>query len=196
VRSQPIIFSAEMVHALLAGRKTQTRRKVKSKNILMPEPSECYYGQAGDGLWVREVFANNETGIIYKADNPTAAVGWISPIYMPRKASRISLKITEVSIEQVQDISEQDAIAEGLIHAADVQINDIHVSNQYPNRRAYPVIEPSLGSCVDAWQSSKTAPAFLNPIDAYAQLWDSLAKTGYRWDDNPLVWVVKFEVVK
>jgi hypothetical protein len=116
VRSQPIIFSAEMVHALLAGRKTQTRRKVKSKNILMPEPSECYYGQSGSGLWVREVFANNETGIIYKADNPTASVGWISPIYMPRKASRISLKITEVSIERVQDISEQDAISEGLIY--------------------------------------------------------------------------------
>jgi hypothetical protein len=43
---------------------------------------------------------------------------------------------------------------------------------------------------VDTFLSS--APP--SPVDAYAQLWDSLAKPGFRWDDNPLVWVVKFEV--
>jgi hypothetical protein len=87
---------------------------------------------------------------------------------MPRKASRISLKITEVSIEQVQDISEQDAIAEGLIY------ND-------------------LGSV--GWRGHKQMMEQTLPVTAYAQLWDSIAKPGYRWDDNPLVWVVKFEVV-
>jgi hypothetical protein len=156
MKSRPIIFSAEMVRALIAGRKTQTRRKIKNLDSLV---ADCPYGKAGGKLWVREVFAKDTEKIIYKADNHTAQVDWISPIFMPRVASRISLKITEVSIEWLQDINSIDALAEGIV-----------------------VVDPFLLSVPPS------------PRDAYAQLWDSLAKPGYRWDDNPLVWVIKFEV--
>ena len=93
----------------------------------------CPYGQAGDELWVRETWApcnyfGREDVIgspIYRASFPPTAderhdagmiqepSRWRPSIFMPRAASRITLRITDVRVELLQDISEADAIAEG-----------------------------------------------------------------------------------
>ena len=95
----------------------------------------CPYGNVGDRLWVREtVFFetfhqqsdeelerdgfNPNIGVwVYRADNhdyPTITANWTSPMFMPREASRITLQITDIRVERVQDITEEDAIAEGV----------------------------------------------------------------------------------
>ncbi len=95
----------------------------------------CPYGQSGDRLWVRETFAivpktayamsegvqqtirpnDNHDAAIFRAgwERSTGGLRWRPSIHMPRWASRITLEITNVSIERLQDISESDAAAEG-----------------------------------------------------------------------------------
>ncbi|KKN71460.1 hypothetical protein LCGC14_0420390 [marine sediment metagenome] len=89
---------------------------------------KCPYGGVGDHLWVRETWAvdrqyNNcrgsslpeDTEILFKGDLDMAFVGkWRPSIHMPRWASRITLEITEVRVERVQEITEKDAKAEGV----------------------------------------------------------------------------------
>ena len=88
----------------------------------------CPYGRPGDLLWVRETFAMDSPHIWYKADcddGPASDVCeyadtsyfegvWKPSTHMPRWASRLTLKITDVRVEQVQDISNEDALAEGV----------------------------------------------------------------------------------
>jgi hypothetical protein len=138
-KERPIIFSGPMVRAILDGSKTQTRRVMKPQP-LSAGPGVCPYGRIGDRLWVRETWntVNPEgepTSILYKADGsvmyrpfPSAEAGWKAeqdaesldaqrwntPIFMPRWASRITLEVTDVRVERVQEISEEDAKAEGV----------------------------------------------------------------------------------
>jgi hypothetical protein len=121
MKIMPILFCAEMVRALLDGRKTQTRRLVKDRP---PEIEYCKY-MIGDLLWVRETFIDAQgyndglADFMYRAD--VWAEGekdefkgmWTSSIFMPRAASRITLEITGVRVERLQDISDEDSIAEG-----------------------------------------------------------------------------------
>lgn len=149
MKERGILFSADMVRALLDGRKTQTRRIV---NVSRIKPSRwtsetigriavdgagfraktttyniwsnlfvCPYGVAGDRLWVRETFAlhdRSEPPIVYYRADDTAKYEsdgrWKPSIFMPRKFSRITLEIIGVRVERVQDISEGDAVAEGM----------------------------------------------------------------------------------
>jgi hypothetical protein len=133
---RPIIFSAPMVKALIEGRKTPTRR------ILKPQPVPCLSWSApppgtypsdkgwsrlpyelGDRLWVREGACwVSAWGWRYRADNDdledkraSGEVGpWRSPIHMPRHASRLTLTVTEVRVQRLQDITLADARAEGV----------------------------------------------------------------------------------
>lgn len=141
---KPILFTGAMVNAILEGRKTQTRRIVKpqpaSMDALWPDDSAhtswrevverqdeavkqgwCKHGKPGDRLWVRETFLNNaldgyEPVYFYRADDPDkpADKKWKPSIFMPRIASRITLKIESVRVERLQEISDDDAIAEGM----------------------------------------------------------------------------------
>lgn len=142
---RPILFSSAMVLALLAGRKTQTRRILKPQ----PQADVIHYGWnreggaswtdqhwesgrlpfwAGDRLWVREAWTARMTHgwtiadarsrmyheeIIYRADGGKSIDGWWPSIHMPREFSRLTLHVTDVRVERLQDISEGDAIAEG-----------------------------------------------------------------------------------
>lgn len=135
MRARPIIFGGAMVRALLRGEKTETRRPVKG------DPSRpCPYGEPGDRLWVRETWANiadqrslcgwignYKSAIVYRADEwecygdeddlgrvRKEDVKWRSPIFMPRKLSRVELEITAVRIELLHTLTEADAEAEGM----------------------------------------------------------------------------------
>jgi len=85
---------------------------------------DCPYGDEGDRLWVRETWARYAYGnpkapmgiatdTCYKADRDDLEIKWRPSIHMPRWASRITLEITSVRVERVQDISQLDAMAEG-----------------------------------------------------------------------------------
>jgi hypothetical protein len=95
---------------------------------------------------------------------------WRPSIHMPRAASRITLEITDVRVERLRDISEADAIAEGIEESA--------VSGRY---RIYG--RDTDGADMDA------------PILSYRSLWESLHGAG-SWDANPFVWVVEFRMIK
>ena len=173
-----ITFRAEMVRALLSGRKSMTRRLLKPQppTGLMPE---CYAipGEAqpvgsgwsrGDRLWVREVFAygwpvegnhqlpecNQEHAITYRADGNRpfgSRRRWHSPIHMPRWASRLTLTVTDVRVQRLQDISEADAQAEGLVEVYEGWATDRDGRHWGPTARAsYRVLWNDLHG-EDAW---------------------------------------------
>jgi len=119
MKDHPIIFSGPMVRALLDGRKTMTRRLASSPL------RKC---AVGDRLWVRETFMYpNDQITIYRAtwredakrdrlenvpkDEPT---GWTPCIHMPRSASRLTLVVTATKVERLQQITGNDAMAEGI----------------------------------------------------------------------------------
>lgn len=139
MKERPILFSGPMVRAILDGRKTQTRRIVKPQPTndyvtFMPLSSElvgvtkhggpidnrgwlhCPYGKTGDRLWVRETWCPDVEPYTfrYKADGGEPLERWRPSIHMPRWASRITLEVVSVRVERLQDISEEDALAEGI----------------------------------------------------------------------------------
>jgi hypothetical protein len=140
MKERPILFSGPMVRALLAGTKTQTRRVFKSPRRkdglqLLPDVlakigvgAASPYGQPGDRLWVRETWAVPHRydhlgpsnipvkGVPthYAATEDRGGLMWRPSIHMCRWASRLTLEVTGVCVERLQDISEADAIAEGL----------------------------------------------------------------------------------
>lgn len=188
MKARPILFSGPMVRAIIDGRKTQTRRVVKPQpdngvkefttqevNAAWQEgfiPVKCSYGKIGDLLWVRECFNADWSprNIIYKADGGSAkAAGysaepkWKPSIHMPRWASRITLEITDVHVERLQDISWHDARAEGCAGMGD----------EYYSAISFP----------------EHCPA---PKKEFCQLWQSI-NGEESWDANPWVWVIEFQ---
>lgn len=161
-----------------------------------PENYLSPYGYAGDALWVRETWKceellpNGLDGVRFAADGAFRAIEntqaaadawldarrdenkWRPSIFMPRWASRINLKIVNVRIERVQDITRDDAKAEG-------------VSNLW-----------TWNAEINAKHPEYFSRALLNPYIAnYSLLWDEInAKRGFGWDVNPWVWVVEFKV--
>lgn len=119
---RPVIFSAPMIRALLDGRKTMTRRlawRMDCGNRVQWAPSPWQRVQPGDRLWVREVWkpvhsGDPSRGARYQADVDRDQTIWRTPIHMPRWASRLTLTVTATKIERLQDISEKDALAEGI----------------------------------------------------------------------------------
>jgi hypothetical protein len=176
MKERPILFSGEMVRAILDGRKTQTRRVIK------PQPDargprwcnqwEDWHGtkmrqppEPGDQLWVREKhnIDKDEDGsdsVLYWADFEKPEVlpmKWRPSIHMPRWASRINLLVKDVRVERVQDIKLNDIEAEG------------------------------IGGC-----------SATEGLEQFIQLWESINGIKHRldpypWDTNPWVWVIEFE---
>lgn len=193
MKERPILMSAPMVRAILAGTKTQTRRVVKWPFAGQPKADEldnlgdmetlvvrgkyvrCPYGQPGDRLWVRETFAVLDEGGGTKATHYRADAGgdaridrvagerWRPSIFMPRAACRLVLEISAVRVERLQDISEADAKAEGC-RSAD------HATGREC------ILDPAMGSY----------------RLHYRDLWNSLNAKRAPWSSNPWVWVVEF----
>jgi hypothetical protein len=210
VKERPIIMSTDSVRAILAGRKTTTRRVVKpqpyaiidnwpyidnpvevvdeaTKSVKtiysdanmnrLVKPARCPYGQPGDLLYVRETVGIHLTPeeqppngyVLYKADFQDGATfewegggsAWRSALFMPRWASRIKLEVTGVKVERVQDITEENAEAEG-------------------------------ATAIDPFENTK----IVDNRSVFAGIWNQLnAKRGYSWDSNPWVWVIEFKVL-
>lgn len=128
MKEKPILFSGDMVRAILSGKKTQTRRTVKDSihgmcETLLPDSMIlplCPYGKVGDQLWVRETFGKLYELFVYRSDYPPGGKPpvkgwkWKPSIFMPRAASRIQLEITNIRIERLHDITNEDAMAEGV----------------------------------------------------------------------------------
>jgi len=142
---------------------------------------KCPYGQTGDRLWVRETWSSDDgKTAYYRADGEThnAGLPWRPSIHMPRWASRITLEITGVRIERLQDITEEAAWSEGCI-PGDPTDN----GGYFPAEEPDPKGNGSLG-----WDCAR---------DWFADLWDSIygGDPAKRWDANPWVWVAGFDVV-
>lgn len=212
-KERPIIFTAESVSAILAGRKQMTRRVLKpqpppacgvirypsfdAKNSLSYATEKHFRKgvvfdfspwRVGGLLWVKETWrpasdndlwdcveyrdgtrrkpedlSENE-GFRFSEDcnNPDTPQGnrWRSPIFMPRWASRVTLEITEVRVERLTEISEEDCWAEGVIP------------------------ESGVGSSI-------------GPRPQFEKLWDSIngRKPGCAWKDSPWCWALSFKRV-
>jgi hypothetical protein len=138
LKERGILFSGPLVRALLGGTKTQTRRRAKRLERWDQNPAfwrfndsdlltdsqllaRCPYGVPGDRLWVRETWHPCDGGAIYAVDyrdkQEAGVERWVSSLFMPRHESRITLEVTEVRVQRLQEISEEDAKAEGVTPA-------------------------------------------------------------------------------
>jgi hypothetical protein len=145
---------------------------------------DCPYGVPGDRLWVRESWTaygdskgtmvpksmlpsrNCDGGIVYRADYPEAEGPWRPSIHLPRWASRITLEITDIRVQRVQEISEEDAKAEGA--------------------EAFPFGNQRL--------TTGEVGADMPFRSGFAVLWDEIyTDRGFPWKSNPWVWAISFK---
>jgi hypothetical protein len=180
IKEYPILFSAPMVIAILSGNKTETRRTSDVWKKRKP----------GERLWVREKWAciageasniqsDNDT-IYYACDKSKKIVPhckyrqddgkqpkWHPSMFMPRFVSRINLEIISIRQERLQDISNEDCIAEGISDEAMNECEHYQIGGS-----------PLRGGSVERC--------------AYSLLWESINGPG-SWNDNPLVYVIEFK---
>lgn len=231
-KQKPIIFSTEMVQAILDGRKSETRRPIKGKKsdagfkiVTFPDGMKwpigmneeeatndylrCPYGKPGDLLYVKEsfmpvgwdddghewtfkfkdestinvckIFQNDDDGqkqleyyrkiteFLHDEGCPMTdkehfhggmarqLMPFTSPRFMPKNVARIWLKVEDIQVEKLQDITDEGIINEG--------INSAYLPNN----------------------------SFLRRV-AFSSLWTSIHGAG-EWEQNPWVWCVKFSVV-
>jgi hypothetical protein len=193
---KPILFSTEMVRAIMNGTKTQTRRvvnrQIEGEQLFMDRDCIATYfegievkppfGPPGTLLWVRETFqrvpdtlkTEDVQPFLFKADNIGKLYWkWKPSIHMPKDAARIWLMVTDVRIERLQDMGDDDAIAEG--------VEEIHPAPFLIRWKDY---------------ADPTGELFTEPIDSFRSLWQSIYdKRGLGWQKNPWVWVYTFEVL-
>lgn len=168
---------------------------------------ECPQGKPGDRLWVREAHAfvpqpaYRCSTDIYQQINPnydyeacvyrenfdrSRSFPWRPSIHMPRWASRITLEITDVRVERLQDISEEDAIAEGARHFPDLPGTSPYGQDDRWSMEAPDSCDKCLGNARMAFANyfckiTGNAPkGLLDPRP---------------WDANPWVWVIEFRRV-
>ncbi len=181
---KPMLMNTEMVKAILAGRKTVTRRLIKPQPKNKPvfiiagtptkyigkwfdEISDKYWTppcHTGDVLYVRETWCKGSLNggadqYFYKADDNDFHCQWRPAIHMPKEAARIFLRVIDVRVEHLKDVTLDDAIAEGC-------------QGKFIGR----------GECVGAgWE--------ILPEDEFADVWNSAIKKAdldkYGWEANP-----------
>lgn len=209
-RVLPILFNMKMVRAILDCRKSCTRKIIKPQPQgyfeVSEEPLYIYDTdgkqgkitppyQPGDILYVRETFIQAAAHIFwYKADDKpwmSKDLLWKPSIHMPKEAARIWLKVTDVRVERLQEITEAQAQAEGIRgYSKDGNLYKYAVTDDWwidfhnKHRKSF------FGGTW--WQDMpRTAK------DAFSYLWNSTIKksdlTCYGWNANPWVWVIEFE---
>lgn len=241
MKERPILFSGEMVRAILDGRKTQTRRIVKPqprgdfngpheyeqtrigrRGDEYPGPTVfgihdqdgewgivCPYGHPGDRIWVRETWQQSVAtrdkqrktieaptpgiGLLhyratYDSDEPPC---WRPSIHMPRWASRITLEITGVRCERLNEISEADALAEGC--------EESWTEQWWQGYREFDgglMHQQATGDVPPAWMIEpkpiNTDHLRRSAKDGFRLLWESINGAGW-WNANPWVWALAFK---
>ncbi len=192
IRERPIIFSTEMVRAILDGRKTMTRRVVKPQPCRLfaiwkryPHQEGCPYGQVGDRLWVRETWQDfcplwdgawcgcgskemiaNTHKIAYKTTN-TGINHKDKQNILPEKW-RPSIFMPRWASRITLEITEIR-----VERLREICIADIEAEGIYGNRATH------------------NAPIQQNK---FRTLWDSInAQRGYSWESNPWCWCISFK---
>lgn len=193
----PILFKGPMVRAILSGSKTQTRRVVNFRRGTEPsvywragefsDETRCPYGVPGDTLWVREPLRPlrhiSHEDVIYEADarfvirdGKRAEWMWkarnISSRFCPRWACRLRLHVTEVRVERLQAITEEDAREEGASCESALAWSD-----------AVGAPDPYAAAVAMGYRAG------------FRELWDGIngKRPGCSWADDPWVWVIGFE---
>lgn len=235
MKKRPILYSAPMVVAILDGRKTQTRRAIKSParnmqkqghQVIRRNPDNdpwykdhiwsmrvdggswadytherflqlCHYGAVGDRLWVREAWrvtsklddiSPNQLpegiGVEYPATRHINNLeGRKRPsIHMPRSLSRILTEVTDIRVQRLQDITPEEAKAEGL---KCMSKDGLTVKFGIPDLDGYPGTD-NHGWPWQEWE--------FDPVMAYKRLWEKINGKG-SWDKNPWVWVIEFRKI-
>ncbi|HDX8336635.1 TPA: hypothetical protein ROU65_003483 [Raoultella ornithinolytica] len=136
----------------------------------------CPFGAVGDRIWVRETWNKYGGLLTYRADHDwiddmrketVCTAKWVPSIHMPRWASRILLEITNVRVERLNAISQEDAQAEGM-----------ELTGWRPTYS-----DPDSGGEV------------MTPYDNFAELWSSIYGDE-SWQANSWVWVIEFKRVE
>jgi hypothetical protein len=154
------------------SRQSLNIRIVDEEGMTVREDGPKYW--PGDVLWVRETFTKTKGDYIYRSDPAFEGLNkgdfswpWTSPLFLPRKAARLFLEVKAVRIERLQEITEEDANAEGV----------------FPGKCT------GCGAC--------SGSDCYDPIRHFENLWETInAKRGYPWESNPWVWVYEFMRVK
>lgn len=197
---KPILFNTEMVRAILDGRKDATRRIVKGfipddavwgytaftpkgyiscRGTFADGYGEKFFKlpcEPGDILYVRETWKKAPNGYYYYEDwqrNDIADITkWKPSIHMPKEAARIWLKVMNVRVERLQEITDEQAKREG------IQYDECPTGFTWKQ-------ETDMHNC------------YTTPIGAMQALWNSTIKKSdidrYGWDANSYVWVIEFE---
>ena len=141
---------------------------------------KCPYGKPGDLLWVKETWSKvtdaskkEDNRIHFKASTGKNNFTWKPSIHMPKEASRIWLMIEDIRVERVQEISERDAIAEGIEE----------ISKKYGYE--FDIYKDYMGFMHDGYQT---------PRYSFKSLWVSI-NGEESWNANPWVWVIQFRVL-
>lgn len=194
MRERGIIFGPDMVNAIIAGRKTQTRRVINPQPRYEGDLAQTRRWKAGGILWVKETFVefaehhrpprwgykaqqiavNTTKEAMAESEEHRKDLGYVykSPLFMPRAASRIDLQIVSAGAERLHDISEADAKAEGVTLT--------------------PCTHPDC-----AGSDSVCAADFYR--GAFAWAWDKIQgkrKTPLFWSANPWLWRVEFKLLE
>lgn len=203
MKERPILMTPENAQKVFDGTKAQTRRIVKRtdtgwvKAIGSPKNwhlddhdaiQACPFGQPGDRLWIREAWSPcDECSMgMYKGqgvmncpccDASTAGLKFTPSIHMPRWACRTVVRLTDVRVERLQEISEEDAISEG-VALLEGSYNPDDYTGIWKNY--------SLHETAEYWNS---------PRDSYRSLWESINGHG-SWERNDWVWVLTIKLVK
>lgn len=160
---------------------------------------KCRYGAIGDVLWVRETWAYLEflgpedADYVYKASdngmewaNNSEGWRWRPSIFMPKEACRIRLKITDIRVERVQEITPGDACEEG------VEYSNI-------DKDAFEGGELQADFTNYMWRDDEKSedyhfPTYANPVLSFRSLWHKINGAA-SWEQNVWIWVIQFEVI-
>lgn len=228
MKERPIIFGGDSVRAILAGRKTQTRRVVNPKNCpragcldawQIPGVDRvlgCPFGNADDEepqrLWVKEAFtifqgSDGRQGVAYRATCPDDSftyagddgsveeikiLRWSSPLCMPRAFSRLTIEVVDVKVERLNQISEEDAIADGVTIPIGEGPCPCEGEEEDPG--------PHMPWC--AWRDPDVDPdpvfdvGLPRVVTEFAIHWNKINGKKAKWSTSPFVWVVSFRRVE
>ena len=222
---KPMLMNTEMVKAILAGRKTQTRRLVKERHlrvldspyhkehsevpdkVLLEKLCELPY-QSGDVLYVRESWCKGSLNggaeqYFYKADDNDFHCHWKPPIHMPKEAARIFLRVTNVRVERLQDVTVEGILEEGIDTKLPL-ICESSINGNIPNDNQRALMDKMSKKEREEYIQDLARHTYMGwcyyadkLFRVYEQLWNSTIKKSdlgkYGWDANPWVWVIEFE---